>query len=90
MKYVGNFQNHNLPKNDYPKLYTYVDDREIILSYNVNQPFYVEQIAILVESESLTYAVFECEVMFETDVEAKQFGKNFACELIELIRNYQG
>ena len=55
MKYIGNFQNNNLPRNEYPKLFTYVDDREIILSYNENQPFYVEQIAILIDSEFQTY-----------------------------------
>lgn len=90
MKYIGNFQNHNLPKNEFPKLFAYVDDKEIILSYNENQPFYVEQIAILIDSEFQTYAVFDCGVMFETDTNAKQFGQNFTFSLIELIRNFQG
>lgn len=90
MKYIGNFQNHNLPKNEYPKLFAYVDDREIILSYNKNQPFYVEQIAILVDSEYHTYAVFDCGLMFENDEDVKRFGRNFTSALIECIRNYQG
>lgn len=89
MKYIGNFQNHNLPKNEYPKLFAYVDDREIILSYNDSQPFYVEQIAILIDNEFQTYAVFDCGVMFETDIAAKQFGENYTSTLIDFITNYQ-
>lgn len=90
MKYIGNFQNHNLPKNEYPKLFAYVDDKEIILSYNENQPFYVEQIAILIDSEFQTYVVFDCGLMFGSDEDVKEFGRKFTSELIEYIRNYQG
>lgn len=90
MKYLGNYQSFNLPKNERPKLFAYADEREIIVSYNDKQPFYVEQIAILIDSEFLTYAVFECGIMFETDEGAKQFGKDYTCALIELVKNYQG
>ncbi|MCQ2195788.1 MAG: hypothetical protein MJZ28_12695 [Paludibacteraceae bacterium] len=88
MKYVGSFQNHNLPKNDYPKLFTYSEGREIILNYNDNRPFYIEQISILIDSEYHLYAVFECGLMFTSEVDAKNFGRNFTSELINLIDNY--
>lgn len=88
MKYIGNFQNHNLPKSDYRKLYTYLNEREIILSYNSTQPFYIEQISIMIDNEYMVYAVFECGLMFKTDTDAKQFGIDYTSALIDLIRNY--
>ena len=58
MKFFRCFQNHNLPKIDMPKLFAYVDSREVIVSYNKEQPFYVEQVSILIDREHQTYAVF--------------------------------
>ena len=60
MKFLGVFLYYNLPKIDMPKLFAYVDSREVIVSYNKEQPFYVEQVSILIDSEYQTYAVFEC------------------------------
>lgn len=54
MKFLGVFQNHNLPKIDMPKLFAYVDSREVIVSYNKEQPFYVEQVSILIDREYQT------------------------------------
>lgn len=61
MKFLGVFQNHNLPKIDMPKLFAYVDSREVIVSYNKEQPFYVEQVSILIDREYQTYAVLNVD-----------------------------
>lgn len=89
MKFLGVFQNHNLPKIDMPKLFAYVDSREVIVSYNKEQPFYVEQVSILIDREYQTYAVFECGFMCSSDEDAKSFGKNFTQALIDFLRYYQ-
>lgn len=89
MKFLGVFQNHNLPKIDMPKLFAYVDSREVIVSYNKEQPFYVEQVSILIDREHQTYAVFECGFMCSSDEDAKSFGKNFSQALIDFLRYYQ-
>ena len=89
MKFLGVFQNHNLPKIDMPKLFAYVDSREVIVSYNKKQPFYVEQVSILIDREYQTYAVFECGFMCSSDEDAKSFGKNFTQALIDFLRYYQ-
>lgn len=89
MKFLGVFQNHNLPKTDMPKLFAYVDSREVIVSYNKKQPFYVEQVSILIDREYQTYAVFECGSMCSSDEDAKSFGKNFTQALIDFLRYYQ-
>lgn len=88
MKYIGNFQNNNLPKASCSKLFAYYVEREIIICYNEQHPFFVEQIAILFDSEYLTYAVFECGIMCNTDTDAKKLGVKFAQELISIISNY--
>lgn len=76
------------PKKQYPKLFTYLDGREIVLNYDAENPFRVEQVAILFDSQYNTYAVFECGLMFHTDLEVKEFGKNFAQELLNVLRKY--
>lgn len=88
MKYLGNYQNNNLPKQDLPKLFCYLDEREIIISYNAEHPFFVEQISILIDSMYNTYAVFECGKMCNGDKEAKDFGEDFAQALINFIEDY--
>ena len=72
-----------------PKLFAYVDSREVIVSYNKEQPFYVEQVSILIDREYQTYAVFECGFMCSSDEDAKSFGKNFTQALIDFLRYYQ-
>lgn len=88
MKYIGNYQNNNLPKAEYPKLFAYYEDIEIIISYNEQCPFFVEQVAILFDSEYNTYAIFNCGYMCETDDDAKEFGVQFTKELFTVLRNY--
>lgn len=44
-----------------PKLFAYVDSREVIVSYNKEQPFYVEQVSILIDREYQTYAVLNVD-----------------------------
>ncbi|MCF0218992.1 MAG: hypothetical protein HUK14_04345 [Muribaculaceae bacterium] len=88
MKYIGNYQNNNLPHSNNPKLFAYLDEREIIISYDRENPFFIEQISILIDSENSLYAVFECGFYCETDNQAKDVSIHFTQSLIELIRNY--
>ena len=68
--------------------FAYLDEREIIISYNREHPFGVEQISILIDSENTLYAVFECGIFCTTDVQAKDVAKQFTQQLIELVANF--
>ena len=75
MKYLGIYHDYNLPNVNFPRLIEFVNKIELLTSYNAENPFYIEQIAVLLDSnESYSaYDVFECGVYFTTDVEAKAF-----------------
>ena len=47
MKYKGRFYNQNLPLVDGKRLFVYLDDIEIIINYDKDEPFDVIQMAIL-------------------------------------------
>jgi hypothetical protein len=83
MKFIGIFHNNNLPKHDYRRLFTYVGNVEVIIFYNEDQPFLVEQIAVLLDNEYRAYDVFECLCKFESDVDAKAYAYSFAENLIQ-------
>lgn len=92
MKYLGIYQSFQPIISKTPRLFVSVDNVQVIIHYNVNHPFYVEQIAVLLESkiehDTLieAYDVFECGVHCETDADAKAFGFSFAEELIKYRR----
>jgi hypothetical protein len=83
MKFIGIFHNQNLPKHDYRRLFTFVGNADVIISYNEDQPFLVEQIAVLLDNEYSAYDVFECSCRFESDVDAKEYAHSFAENLIK-------
>lgn len=58
MKFLGVFQNHNLPKIDMPKLFAYVDSREVIVSYNKEQPFYMLSKCLFLLTENTKHTLF--------------------------------
>jgi len=86
MKHIGIYHDFNLPCEG-KLLAAYVDNTEILIRYDEEQPFQIKQIAILLEdSEQMTlYDVFECDYYAKTDVEARTFAKSFA----ELILKYR-
>lgn len=90
MNYLGIYQSFQPIISKTPYLFAFVDDIMIILHYNSENPFYVEQIAVMIESyvdeyenKIEVYDVFECGIPFKTDIEAKAFGVSFAKNLIK-------
>jgi hypothetical protein len=84
MKYKGRFYNQNLPLVDGKRLFVYLDDIEIIINYDKDEPFDVIQMAILLERNSIftNYDVFECLIPAGTDKEAKAKAKVVAKQVI--------
>ena len=62
----------------------------VFTSYNEDNPFFIEQIAVLLESteQYSAFDVFECGLYFNTDVEAKSFSRNFAENLIKYRQEF--
>lgn len=93
MKYLGIYHDYNLPNINLPRLIEYVNNIELLSSYNAENPFYIEQIAVLLDSNEnySAYDVFECGAYFTTEVEAKAFARTFAENLIkyrQVFTNY--
>ena len=96
MNYQGVFQSFQPIIGKEPRLFAYVNNIEIIIHYNAEQPFYVEQIAVLLDSHIENgnrieaYDVFECGLPFQSETDAKAFAVSFAKNLIkyrqELLR----
>ena len=99
MKYLGIYQSFQPIISKTPRLLDFVGNIQVIIHYNEEHPFYIEQIAVLLDSyrehDTLieAYDVFECGVHLKTDTEAKAFGVSFAEELIkyrrELLRYFR-
>jgi len=89
MKYKGIYHDFNLPRKG-KLLATYVDNIDIHIRYDEEQPFRITQIAILLEdSEQMKlYDVFECDYYAETDVEARTFAKSFAALILKYRKGY--
>lgn len=90
MKFLGIYHDYNLPKVNLPRLIEYIDNIAVLTSYNENNPFFIEQIAVLLESTEhySAYDVFECGLYFNTDVEAKSFARTFAENLIKYRQEF--
>lgn len=93
MKYLGIYHDFNLPNINLPRLIEYIDDVEVLTSYNVENPFFIEQIAVLLDTNEnySAYDVFECGIPFTLEVEANVFSRSFAENLIkyrQIFANY--
>lgn len=90
MKYLGIYHDYNLPNVNLPRLIEYVHNIELLTSYNAENPFYIEQIAVLLDSNEnySAYDVFECGAYFTTEVEAKAFTRTFAENLIKYRQEF--
>ena len=90
MKYLGIYHDYNLPNHNLPRLIEYINNIEILTYYNAENPFYIEQIAVLLDSNTnySAYDVFECGVYFTTEVEAKAFARTFAENLIKYRQEF--
>lgn len=88
MKYKGIALDFILPNRDMPRLYEYINDIEIEISYDRENPFCIKQIAILLDKEYNAYDVFECDIPCSYDVEAKAYAKDFAENLIHYRHDF--
>lgn len=92
MKYLGIYQSFQPIIDKTPRLFAFVGDIQVIIHYDAEHPFYVEQIAVLLDSHRQydilieAYDVFECGIHFETDTDAKAFGVSLAENLIKYRR----
>lgn len=91
MKYLGIYSKQNLSDNNTHLLLTYVGDVDVIINYNIKCPFYIEQIAVLLDrkEDKEFYDVFECEISASTDDEAKAYAWSFAENLIRYRQNFK-
>jgi len=89
MKYVGMYNDFNLPSEG-KLLVCYIDNIEIFIRYDGENPLQLTQIAILLESsEYMTlYDVFQCEYHATDEVDAKAYVKSFAELLIKYREKY--
>ena len=85
MNYLGIYHDYNLPNIDSPHLFTYVNNVDVIINYNKQCPFYIEQIAVLLErtDKYLAYDVFECGIEAKTDVDAIATARSFVQNLLK-------
>lgn len=85
MNYLGIYHNYNLPNIDSPRLFTYVNNVDVIINYNEQCPFYIEQIAVLLERTDKyeAYDVFECGIEAKTDVDAIATARSFVQNLLK-------
>jgi len=94
MKYLGIFQRFQPLLCKRPQLFTNVENINIIINYNEQNPFLVEHIGILLDMYSdkdkliEAYDVFECGMHFNTDYETKEFAVSFAQNLIKYRREF--
>ena len=90
MQYLGIYHNYNLPNINLPRFIDYIHDIELLTSYNAENPFFIEQIAVLLDGNEnySAYDVFECGEFFTTDVEAKAFARTFAENLIKYRQEF--
>lgn len=90
MKYLGVYHDYNLPNINLPRFIEYIGNIELLASYNEENPFFIEQIAILLETTEnySAYDVFECGIYFSTDIEAKSFAKTFGENLIKYRQEF--
>ena len=80
MNYLGICHDYNFPNSNSPRLFTYINnDVDVVINYNEQCPFYIEQIAVLLErtDKYRAYDVFECWIEAKTDVEAKEIARSF-------------
>ena len=82
MKYLGIFQSFQPILCKMPRLFANVEDVNIIITYDEQNPFFIENIGVLLDRHSVNntlivaYDVFECGIHFNTDEEAKSFQSN--------------
>ena len=90
MKYIGIYHDYNLPNINLPRFIEYINNIVVFTSYNEDNPFFIKQIAILLERTERYYAydVFECGIYFDTDIESKSFARNFAENIIKYRQEF--
>lgn len=90
MKYLRISPKQDLSTNRYCLLAN-VEDVDIIINYNPQCPFYIEQIAVLLDrnENKEIYDVFECGIEAHTDEEAKAIATSFAENLIKYRKQFK-
>ena len=90
MNFLGIYHDYNLPKINLPRLIEYIGNIAVLTSYNENNPFFIEQKAVLLESTEhySAYDMFESGLYFKTDVEAKSFARTFAENFIKYRQEF--
>ncbi len=89
MNYLGHYLFSNLPRIDDAKLFEQAEGMVIIVHYNRELPYQVNQISIMRcnESGKDSYDVFECLLFFDSDIKARGFGIDFAKMIIQARQN---
>ena len=90
MKYLGIYHDFNLPNINLPRFIEYIGNIDILTSYNAENPFFIEQIAVLLDANEnySAYDVFECGAYFATDIDAKAFTRTFAENLLKYRQEF--
>jgi hypothetical protein len=90
MKYLGIYHDYNFPNINLPRFIDYINNIEVFTSYIAETPFFIKQIAILLDRTDnySAYDVFECHIDFATDMQAKYFARTFAENLIKYRREF--